>query len=461
MLDTIAAIATPPGTGGVGIIRVSGEAAPRLAQTLFRTHAMQELDPPLSERPGRGCWVGYVVDPATRRVLDEVVLLQFRAPRSFTTEDVVEFQGHAGPAVLGAVLAAVLAQGARLAAPGEFTKRAFLGGRLDLTQAEAIADLASAHSERALSLALNQMEGHLARATRELREPVKHLLAEVEAALDFPDEIDPPAPERLTRTLLALCESARTLMATAEGGRLLREGLTLAILGRPNVGKSSLLNALLQAERAIVTAAPGTTRDVLEAGRAIRGVPFRLLDTAGIRDEGADAIERLGIERSRKALAEADLRLFVFEAPCGLDPAERELLAEALAAGPTLVVGNKIDLLGPDRPPYDMAIDPPPVGISAVTGAGLAELEQAIYDVASGEALAPVQTVALNARHHAALVRAHDSLEQVLASIRNGLPPDFLSIDLKAAFEALGEITGEDLKEEIIDHIFARFCVGK
>lgn len=460
-LDTIAAIATPPGVGGVGIIRISGPDAMPMAQGLFRDGGMQPLDPPLQARSGRAVHVGHAVDPRSGETVDEIVLLAFRAPHSYTTEDVVELQCHAGPAVMHRLLALVLARGARLAAPGEFTKRAFLGGRIDLTQAEAIAELTSARTERALSTAVGQLEGHLARATAALRAPIKHLLAELEASIDFPDEIDPPPDERMLAVLADLMERAADLLATSDGGRILREGAALAIVGRPNVGKSSLLNALLQAERAIVTEVAGTTRDVLEEGLALRGVPFRVLDTAGIRDEGADRVERIGIERSREALAAADLRLVVLEAGTAVGREDLAILEVARQAGPTLVVVNKIDRCPVESPLKGLPSDVRTVAISARTGAGLADLEQAIYDVAVGAALAPVQAVAINARHHAALSRARESLGRAHESVAGGFAADFVAIDLRDAVESLGEITGEALKEEVIDHIFASFCVGK
>ncbi|HEY9854825.1 MAG TPA: tRNA uridine-5-carboxymethylaminomethyl(34) synthesis GTPase MnmE, partial [Stenomitos sp.] len=461
LIDTIAAIATPPGVGGVGIIRLSGPDAMPMAQGLFRDWGMRPLDPPLPERTGRQVHVGHLVEPRTGETLDEIVMLVFRAPHSYTTEDVVELQCHAGPAVMQRILAVVLAQGARLAAAGEFTKRAFLGGRIDLTQAEAIAEISSARTERALSTAVGQLEGHLARATSALRAPVKHLLAELEASIDFPDEIDAPSTERMRETLDDLMRRASELLATAEGGRLLREGASLAIVGRPNVGKSSLLNALLQADRAIVTDVAGTTRDVLEAGLSIKGVPFQVLDTAGIRAEGADLVERIGIERSRAALKAADLRLVVLEA--GTDPGSEDLAiwTAAQQAGPTLIVINKIDRCSVVEPLKGLPSGVQTVAISARTGTGLADLEQAIYDVAVGAALAPVQAVAINARHHAALLRAQESLGKAHESVAGGFAADFVAIDLRDAVEALGEITGEDLKEEVIDHIFASFCVGK
>lgn len=457
--DTIAAIATPPGTGGVGIIRLSGPESLEIAQALFRRPGERPLDPPLAEGTGRSLHVGRIVDPGAGETLDEVVMLVFRGPHSYTTEDVVEIQCHAGPAVMQRLLVAVLARGARLAAPGEFTKRAFLGGRIDLTQAEAIADVSSARTERALAAAVGQLEGRLALATVALRDPVKLLLAELEASIDFPDEIDPPPEARMRETLGGLIDEAGRLLSTADGGRLLREGASLAIVGRPNVGKSSLLNALLQAERAIVTDIAGTTRDVLEAGLAIKGVPFRVLDTAGIREEGADVVERIGIARSKEALAEADVRLVVLDAGEGLGPEDAEILEIARAAGPTVVVVNKVDRHPDAVIPLLEGVST--LRISAATGAGLADLEQAIYDLTLGAALSPIASVAINARHQSALARASESLHRALESVSHRMPADFVAIDLRAAMEALGEITGEDLKEEVIDHIFARFCVGK
>lgn len=453
--DTIAAIATPPGTGGVAIIRISGPEALGIAQSLFRVGS-RPIDPPLMSGLGRELHVGHVVDPATGVSIDEVVMLVFRAPRSYTTEDVVELQGHAGSAVVQRLLALVLRHGARLAAPGEFTKRAFLGGRIDLTQAEAIIDISSARTERALSAALGTLEGALAHANQAMRQATKHLLAELEAAIDFPDEIDPPDPERLRETLQTLRHDAEQLLSTASGGRLLREGATLAIIGRPNVGKSSLLNALLRAERAIVTDMAGTTRDVLEAGLMIGGVPFRLLDTAGIRTEGVDIAEALGIARSHASLEEADVRLVVVDASQEPSAADLEILAQAQAAGLTLLVGNKRDRgLAPGWAELVK------LSVSASSGAGLVQLEQAIYEGAVGAALLPIAGIAINARQRSALERARDAFLRALTGLDSQIPVDLLTIDLKAAVEALGEIAGDELAEEVIDHIFASFCVGK
>jgi tRNA modification GTPase len=498
--DTIAAIATPVGSGGVAVIRVSGSEALAIAGRLFREPDLAEPDPPLADRPGKQFRYGWIVDPAAAppagwaggattppsgnspggrphtgkllppgrlaavRPVDEVVMLVYRAPHSYTTEDVVEFQVHASLAGVQKILALCLAQGARLAAPGEFTKRAFLGGRIDLAQAEAIGDVTSAKTERSLQAAISQLEGHLSDITRRIREQVKHLLARLEASIDFPDEIDEISPGELSRTIGRIRGDLQDLLATAAHGKLLREGVSLAIVGRPNVGKSRLLNALLRADRAIVTEIPGTTRDVIEETLAIRGTCFRVLDTAGIRAETADPVEALGIARSRRALAMADLRLVVLDGSEPLTPADRVVL-EAASAHPGLIVMNKIDRLeDPRQAIADLrpaAHGLPIVAVSAKTGQGLEDLEQALLELALGGEVATVAGVAINARHEAVLRAADSSLERAMETAAQAMPADFVAIDLRAAVASLGAITGEDLTEEVIDHIFANFCVGK
>lgn len=448
--DTIVAVATPPGTGGVAILRLSGPDALRLAMAHVRVRG-RSLE--LTADRGRELHVGHLVD-ARGAVLDEVVVLVFRAPHSYTTEDVVEFQVHAGPAATQRALRLCLEAGARLAAPGEFTRRAFLGGRLELTQAEAIADLTSARSERALAQALEQLEGRLGAAVRAIRAGLLELVAELEATLDFPDELPevPQLPDRLQE----LMNQVDALLQTAGEGRLLREGATLVLLGRPNVGKSSLLNALAGEERAIVTASPGTTRDVVEAGVAIGGVPFRVLDTAGLR-EALDEAERHGIARARAALTAADVRLVVVEA-AGWGAGDELLWHEAQAAGPSVLVANKIDRVEVLAAPLAAAGAVP---VAAVTGAGLAKLEQAIYNMASGAELAPVASASINARHQAALIRTRAGLARAGDLAREGGETDLLTVDLREALVILGTVTGEAVVEEVIDHIFSRFCVGK
>lgn len=473
--DTIAAIATPVGSGGVAVIRVSGPRALAIADRLFRTPDLEPLDPALCERPGKQFLYGWIVDPAAStsgskvgaggsKIIDEAVMLVFRAPHSYTTEDVVEIQCHASIAGVQKILMLCLSEGARLAAPGEFTKRAFLGGRIDLAQAEAIGDVTSAKTEKSLQAAISQLEGQLSDITRRIRDQVKHVLSQLEASIDFPDEIDEIAPGELSRAIGRIRGDLDDLLATAAHGKLLREGVSLAIVGRPNVGKSRLLNALLRSDRAIVTDIPGTTRDVIEETLAIRGACFRVLDTAGIRGDAADVVEAIGIERSREALSTADLRLVVLDGSQPLTPADREVL-EAASGQPSLIVLNKIDAVEDPRTAI-AAVRPdahglPVVAVSAKFGQGLEDLEQAVLELAIGGEVSTVSGVAINARHEAALRSADASLERAMETASQAMPADFVAIDLKAAIAALGEITGEDLKEEVIDHIFANFCVGK
>lgn len=445
MFDTIAAIATPPGSGGIGIVRISGPDAFRIASAVFREGGR----PP--DLTCRGLHVGWVVDPSTGGKLDHAVLLAFPGPRSYTTEDVAELQGHGGPALCGRILALVLAQGARLAAPGEFTKRAFLGGRLDLAQAEAVADLIEARGERALELAVAQLEGRLSRSVRAAREEAMALLAHIEAVIDFPDDVD-AMPAGRTRQIIASAQAAvGALLATADTGLLARTGATVAIVGRPNVGKSSLLNALAQADKAIVTAQPGTTRDVVETGFQIAGIPLTVQDTAGIR-ESSDEVEAIGVERSRKHLAAADLRLLVVDAAQGLQPEDEALLDEVQGL-PTVLVANKADIAATLLP------DSGWLAVSALTGQGLSELEAAI--VRHLPATHAPAEVAINARHRAALEAASAALDRATSALAEDLPLDCISADIREAVRSLGQVVGEDIAEEMLDVLFSRFCVGK
>jgi tRNA modification GTPase len=452
-MDTIAAIATPSGFGGIGIVRISGPDAFAIAARVF----CERGKPP--EIRGRGMHVGWVVDPATGARIDHAILLAFPAPHSYTTEDVAEIQGHGGPALCGRVLRHVLACGARLAAPGEFTKRAFLGGRIDLAQAEAVADLIEARGERALDLAVAQLEGRLSRAVRDGREACIELLARIEAVLDFPDDVSAVDGAALSGEMQAVRDMVEALLATSGTGQLARNGATLAIIGRPNVGKSSLLNALVQAERAIVTAIPGTTRDVVEVAFQFSGIPVRMLDTAGIRPAD-DEVEAIGIARSRKHLAEADLRIWVVDASAGLT-AEDQAIGEALEGLPTIQIANKADLIGPTRERRPNASDAlaPFLKVSALTGQGLPDLEARILRALPG-AVAPGE-VAINARHQAALLQASAALARAIEAAGSDLPLDCAATDIREAAGHLGQVVGTDLTEAMLDVLFLRFCIGK
>jgi tRNA modification GTPase len=446
--DTIAAIATAlaPGEGSVAIVRISGPQAEAIGRQLFVAPGDQAWD---SHR----VLYGHVRDPASGERLDEALLLLMKAPRSFTREDVVELHCHGGLIAVARVLELVLASGARRARPGEFSQRAFLNGRLDLTRAEAISELITARSRRAAQLALAGLDGGLQRRISALRERLLDQLAELEARVDFEEDLPPLDPQALVAELEAVRQELQGLVAEASVGQLLREGLKVAIIGRPNVGKSSLLNALSRRERAIVTELPGTTRDLLESELVLQGVPLTLLDTAGIRATD-DPVERLGIERSRQALAAADAVLLLVDLSEGLTEADIELCAQVPAGVPSLVVGNKVDRAAGDPPAQ---VD---VVISALKGSGLEELAAALL-ARCGHSLGPGLEVALNSRQRDLAAAAATSLAGSLEAAAAGLPWDFWTIDLRQAARSLGEITGEEVNEAVLDRVFSRFCIGK
>ncbi|MEA5444081.1 tRNA uridine-5-carboxymethylaminomethyl(34) synthesis GTPase MnmE [Cyanobium gracile] len=455
--DTIAAIATAvaAGAGSVAIVRLSGPAAETIGRRLFLAPGAQPWE---SHR----VLYGHVVDPADGRRVDEALLLLMRAPRSFTREDVVELHCHGGLVAVRGVLELVLAAGARLAGPGEFSQRAFLNGRLDLTRAEAIAEMIAARSRRAAELAMAGIDGGLQRRIAGLRERLLDQLAELEARVDFEEDL-PRLDGAAVRTELEVVRGElERLVAESRQGELLREGLRVAIVGRPNVGKSSLLNLLSRRERAIVTDLPGTTRDLLESDLVLDGVPLTLLDTAGIRPTD-DRVEQLGIERSRQALAGADAVLLLFDLLAGWTAADQELRALVPEGVPLLLVGNKCDALPegaaaagvPSAPP-----EAPLVRISALTGAGRNDLVAALLGQCGASELQGLQ-VALNGRQRELAAAAATSLERCLEAADQGLPWDFWTIDLRGAIAGLGAITGEEVSEAVLERIFSRFCIGK
>lgn len=451
---TIAAIATAivPQQGSVGIVRVSGSEAIPIAKTLF--HA-----------PGRQVWeshrilYGYIRHPQTRQLVDEALLLIMQAPRSYTREDVVEFHCHGGIMAVQQVLQLCLENGARLAQPGEFTLRAFLNGRLDLTQAESIADLVGARSPQAAQTALAGLQGKLAQPIRQLRTQCLDILAEIEARIDFEEDLPPLDGKTIISEVEKISAEIAKLLATAEQGELLRTGLKVAIVGRPNVGKSSLLNAWSRSDRAIVTDLPGTTRDVVESQLVVGGIPVQVLDTAGIRAT-EDQVEKIGVERSRSAAQAADLVLLTIDASAGWTTADQEIYAQ-VKHRPLILVINKIDLAAAETVQYPREISQV-VKTAVVQNQGIAALEAAILEqVQAGKIQAADMDLAINQRQAAALVKAKTSLEQVQTTIAQQLPLDFWTIDLRGAIHALGEITGEEVTESVLDRIFSRFCIGK
>lgn len=454
--DTIAAIATAPGEAGIGIVRVSGPAARPAALSLFRRRTPLP-DPPESHH----AYFGYVVRPGTADRLDDCLLTYFRAPHSYTGEEVVELACHGSNLVLSQVLRGLIEAGARLAQPGEFTQRAFLNGRLDLAAAESVIDVIRARTDAALRVATGQLSGRLSREISGMREALIGLLAEIEAGIDFSDEIDPPGDAEVARRAREVRETAGALLRTADAGRLYREGASLVLAGRPNVGKSSLLNALLGEDRAIVTDVPGTTRDVIEESLNLRGLPVRAIDTAGLRFTG-DRVEALGVERTQRQLESADLVLWLLDASEGLTAADRAL-APQLRGKRVVVVANKIDLA--DRVSAEevegfLGAATPVARVSAAGGRGLRELEGVLV-TALGAELSPESILVSNVRHQEKLRTAAAALDRAIEAADAGFDQAAVSLDLKLAAEALGEITGETVVEETITQIFARFCVGK
>jgi tRNA modification GTPase len=455
---TIAAIATAviPQQGSVGIVRVSGEQAMAIAQTLFHT-------------PGRQVWethrilYGYIRHPQTQQLIDEALLLIMKAPRSYTREDVVEFHCHGGIMAVQQVLQLCLESGARLAQPGEFTLRAFLNGRLDLTQAEGIADLVGARSPQAAQTALAGLQGKLAQPIRQLRANCLDILAEIEARIDFEEDLPPLDDKVIISEIEKIAAEITRLLATKDKGELLRSGLKVAIVGRPNVGKSSLLNAWSQSDRAIVTELPGTTRDVVESQLVVGGIPVQVLDTAGIR-ETTDQVEKIGVERSRRAANAADLVLLTIDASAGWTQGDEEIYQQ-VQHRPLILVINKIDLVEEDdRKTLQSKIQNPKskIATAAAQNLGIDALETAILEIVKSKKIqAADMDLAINQRQAAALTQAKISLEQVQATIAEQLPLDFWTIDLRGAIQALGEITGEEVTESVLDKIFSKFCIGK
>ncbi len=469
--DTIAAVATPPGTGGIGTIRISGAQALPILRALFVRASGRPLaagKPP----PAHHLLYGYIRDPATGERVDEVLAAYMPAPHSYTREDVVELDSHGGPAPLQRILGLTLRQGARPANPGEFTLRAFLHGRLDLAQAEAVLDVINARTQAGLRAAVDQLGGRLSTRVRDFRARLLRVLAHLEAEIDFPEDDVPPSD--VTPLLLPLLDEIRALSAEAESGMLIRQGVRTALIGRPNAGKSSLLNALLRVDRAIVTPIPGTTRDTLEETASLGGVPFVLVDTAGIT-ETADLVEQLGIERSRAAAERADLVLLVIDATQPLTPVDRSALHSVLdARGPAasandlrdrlLAVLNKSDLPAQVTGDEVAGLLPnvPLVRASAATHGGVAELENAmVARVLGGRSASSDVPLVTNVRHRDALLQAADHLTGAVNAARAGTPAAFVAVDIHAALDALGTITGETVGEDLLDVIFREFCIGK
>jgi len=458
--DTIAAISTPMGEGAIAIVRLSGDEAIRIANRIFLSPNGKNL----IDEKSHTIHYGHLIEPASGEVVEEVMVSLMKGPKTFTREDVIEVNCHGGIVAVNRVLKLVLKEGARLAEPGEFTKRAFLNGRIDLSQSEAVMDLIRAKTDRAMNVALSQMDGKLSRLIGELRNTLVETLAEVEVKIDYPeyDDVEETTIPQMIEKSMWVREEIEKLLLTSSQGKILREGLSTVIIGRPNVGKSSLLNSLVQENKAIVTDIAGTTRDIIEEYVNVRGVPLRLVDTAGIR-ETEDIVERIGVERSRKVLKEADLILLVLNNAQHLTE-EDERLFEAVSGMDIIVVVNKVDLprkldlLKVQEHTNNATI----IETSLLIDQGIDDLEVAIADLFfQGSIESEDLTYVSNARHIALLHKASETITEALSAAEMGIPIDMIQIDVVRTWEILGEIVGDTVQEGLINELFSRFCLGK
>lgn len=457
--DTIAAISTPPGEGGIGIVRLSGDEALEIAEKVYRQGNKR-----LSDQPSHTIHYGNLFNPKTDEKIDEVMVTIMKAPKTYTREDIVEINTHGGVLVTNKVLQTVLAAGARLAEPGEFTKRAFLNGRIDLSQAEAVMDVIRAKTDSAMHNAISQLDGNLSNLISDIRQEILNTLAQVEVNIDYPeyDDVEEMTSKLMQEKAAEVKKQVEGILETAQQGKILRDGLATAIIGRPNVGKSSLLNAFARSEKAIVTDIAGTTRDVIEEFVNVKGVPLKLIDTAGIR-ETEDVVEAIGVTRSKKAIEEAELVLLVFDQSQKLTDEDFEMM-DLTENKERIIILNKMDLvqeLNVDK--LLEKVDPKSViSVSVATNIGINDVEQAIVDLFfQGKTGEKDATYISNIRHISLLEQAVDALQEVINGIEFGMPVDLVQIDLTRAWDALGEVTGESVQDELITQLFSQFCLGK
>ena len=460
--ETIVAVATPLGQGGIGIVRLSGPASISIADRLFKPASGRKV----SSLKSHTLTYGQIIDPENHQLIDQSMLGLMRTPRSYTMEDTIEFNCHGGQAILKQVVELTIRYGAKVAEPGEFTKRAFLNGRLDLAQAEAVADLIQAKTELSRQAATNQLEGRLSEQIHKLNGQTADLLAEVEATVDFPDEeLDLLDLDTINQKAIQILDKIKQILQTSKNGRLLREGLKIAILGKPNVGKSSLLNELLAIDRAIVTDIPGTTRDTIEETWQLKGLPIHLVDTAGIRQTD-DLVEKIGVKKSQALLKSANLILLVVDASIPLDENDQYLL-KLVKHKQTLFVLNKIDL--PIKTSENELLsrlsgetddNPSIIQTSMLDSVGIKELEEEILTHALETDLSQ-SVLVTNARHQEALQAAQSAISQAIDSIQADMPAEFIALDLRGTLDSLGDIVGYTTSDDILGRIFAQFCIGK
>ncbi|CAA3908257.1 tRNA (5-carboxymethylaminomethyl-2-thiouridylate) synthase [Staphylococcus aureus] len=457
-LDTITSISTPMGEGAIGIVRLSGPKAVEIADKLYKGKHL------LNDVPSHTINYGHIIDPESKEVVEEVMVSVLRAPKTFTREDIIEINCHGGILTINRVLELTMTYGARMAEPGEFTKRAFLNGRIDLSQAEAVMDFIRSKTDRASKVAMNQIEGRLSDLIKKQRQSILEILAQVEVNIDYPeyDDVEDATTEFLLEQSKEIKQEINRLLDTGAQGKIMREGLSTVIVGKPNVGKSSMLNNLIQDNKAIVTEVAGTTRDVLEEYVNVRGVPLRLVDTAGIR-ETEDIVEKIGVERSRKALSQADLILFVLNNNEALTQ-EDYTLYEVVKNEDVIVIVNKMDLEQniDINEVKDMIGDTPLIQTSMLKQEGIDELEIQIRDLFfGGEVQNQDMTYVSNSRHISLLKQARQTIQDAIDAAESGVPMDMVQIDLTRTWEILGEIIGETASDELIDQLFSQFCLGK
>lgn len=456
--DTITSISTPMGEGAIGIVRLSGPEAVEIGDKLYKGKKK------LKDVPSHTINYGHIIDPETDEVVEEVMISVLRAPKTFTREDIIEINCHGGILTINRILELTMTHGARMAEPGEYTKRAFLNGRIDLSQAEAVMDFIRSKTDRASKVAMNQIEGRLSDLIKRQRQSILEILAQVEVNIDYPeyDDVEDATTEFLLAQSKKIKNEIDQLLETSTQGKIMREGLSTVIVGKPNVGKSSMLNNLIQDNKAIVTEVAGTTRDVLEEYVNVRGVPLRLVDTAGIRDT-EDIVEKIGVERSRKALSEADLILFVLNNNEPLTEEDRTLY-EVIKNEDAIVIVNKTDLerrLDIEEV-KTMIGDTPLIQTSMLKQEGIDELELQIRDLFfGGEVQNQDMTYVSNSRHISLLKQARQTIQDAIDAAEAGIPMDMVQIDLTRTWEILGEIIGESASDELINQLFSQFCLGK